>query len=102
LLNFNEISTLTIPDYTEYNYSYYPIIFKEEKIVLAVIDALLQNEVIARRYFYPSLNTLPFIKEYQPCSISESISKRILAIPLFFDLNDRDVIRIAEIINQHL
>jgi dTDP-4-amino-4,6-dideoxygalactose transaminase len=102
LLNFNEIRTSTIPTDTANNYSYYPVIFKDEKIVLKVMKALLQNSVSARRYFYPSLNQLPFIKEYQPCSISESISKRVLTIPLYFDLEDRDVIRITNIINQQL
>jgi len=102
LLNFNEISTPIIPADTANNYSYYPVIFKEEKIVLKIMKALLQNEVSTRRYFYPSLNQLPFINEYQPCRISESISKRVLTIPLYFDLEDKDVLRIANIINQHL
>lgn len=102
LLNFNEIRTPIIPTDTANNYSYYPVIFKDEKIVLKVMKVLLQNEVSARRYFYPSLNQLPFINDYQPCAISESISKSVLTIPLYFDLEDSDVMRIAKIINQQL
>ena len=43
----------------EYNYSYYPVIFESEKLMLAAKEALMNNQVNARRYFYPSLNLLP-------------------------------------------
>lgn len=102
LLNFKEVSKPVIPDETIYNYGYYPVIFKSEEIVLKVMNALLQNNISARRYFYPSLNQLPFLKEYQPCSVSEGISKCILTLPLFHDLSEIDTRRIAEIINQQL
>jgi dTDP-4-amino-4,6-dideoxygalactose transaminase len=102
LLNFKEVSKPVIPDETIYNYGYYPVIFKSEEKVLKVLNALLQNNISARRYFYPSLNQLPFLKEYQPCSVSEGISKCILTLPLFHDLSEIDTRRIAEIINQQL
>ena len=102
LLNFKEVSKPVIPDETIYNYGYYPVIFKSEQVVLKVLNALLQNNITARRYFYPSLNQLPFLKEYQPCSVSEGISKCILTLPLFHDLSEIDTRRIAEIINQQL
>lgn len=102
LLNLKEVSKPVIPDETIYNYGYYPVIFKSEEIVLKVMKALLQNNISARRYFYPSLNQLPFLKEYQPCSVSEGISKCILTLPLFHDLSEIDTRRIAEIINQQL
>jgi dTDP-4-amino-4,6-dideoxygalactose transaminase len=102
LLNFNKITKPRILADSKHNYSYYPVIFEDEKNVLEVMNALLQNGVSSRRYFYPSLNQLPFINQYQPCLVSESISKRVLTLPLFFDLEDKDVERIAEIVNQHL
>ncbi|MDN3655879.1 DegT/DnrJ/EryC1/StrS family aminotransferase [Ferruginibacter paludis] len=102
LLNFNEINKPVIPAETVFNYGYYPVIFKSEQIVLRVLDALLQNNIAARRYFYPSLNQLPFLKEYQPCLISEATSKCVLTIPLFYDLSETDTRRIAAIINQQL
>lgn len=102
LLNFNEISKPVIPADTFYNYGYYPVIFKNEQIVLQVMEALLQNKVSARRYFYPSLNRLPFLDKYQPCGISESISSRVLTLPLYDDLAESDTRRIADIVNQQL
>ena len=101
-LNFKELSKPVIPSNTVYNYGYYPVIFKNEQTVLKVLEALLQNNIAARRYFYPSLNQLPFLEVKQPCEISESISKRVLTLPLFYDLSEADTMRIADIVNQQL
>ncbi|HLO38159.1 MAG TPA: DegT/DnrJ/EryC1/StrS family aminotransferase, partial [Lacibacter sp.] len=62
--------------------------------------ALLKNDISTRRYFYPSLNQLPFIKNQVSCPVSEDISKRVLALPLYTDLASEDIIRISTIINQ--
>lgn len=82
---------------TEYNYIYYPIILKDEKETLEIIDRLHENEINPRRYFYPSLNTLEFLKE-EKCPISEDISKRILCLPLYNGLSKKEVKKICNII----
>ncbi|MFN7095203.1 MAG: DegT/DnrJ/EryC1/StrS family aminotransferase, partial [Burkholderiales bacterium] len=71
----------SVIDYASANYSYYPILLKDEFTLLAVRDALLANEIMPRRYFYPSLNTLNYVK-YQACPISEGIASRILCLPM--------------------
>jgi dTDP-4-amino-4,6-dideoxygalactose transaminase len=85
----------------EYNYAYYPVIFNSEKKLLEVRELLKKNQINTRRYFYPSLNNLPFI-EYQKCPVSEDISSRVLALPIFFDLEEKDIIRISKLINAGL
>jgi dTDP-4-amino-4,6-dideoxygalactose transaminase len=85
----------------EYNYAYYPVLFNSEKKLLEVRELLKKNEINTRRYFYPSLNNLPFI-EYQKCSVSEDISSRVLALPIFYDLEEKDIIRISKLINDAL
>ena len=102
LLDWKKISRPVLPHETIYNYGYYPLVFKDNETVLKVIETLLQNEISARRYFYPSLNELPFLDYCQPCEVSESVSKRVLTLPLYYDLGEIDIKRIAEIINQHL
>jgi dTDP-4-amino-4,6-dideoxygalactose transaminase len=82
-----------------YNYAYFPVIFKDEETVQTVRQALLDNEITTRRYFYPSLNNLPYLTRVYPCPVSEDISKRVLCLPLYYDLNPRDVERICKIIN---
>ena len=82
----------------EYNYAYYPVVFKTEEELLRVFAALAKEDIHPRRYFYPSLNTLPYLKTTQSCPISEDISKRIACLPLYTSLQDKEVNRICEII----
>lgn len=70
----------------EFNYAYFPIIFKSELIVLKVIEHLEKNNIIVRRYFYPSLNTLDYVPFQDKCLISEDVSKRVLCLPLYHEL----------------
>lgn len=82
----------------DYNYAYFPIVFTTEKNLLHVKNMLEQNEINPRRYFYPSLNTLPFLTATTACPVSEEISKRVLCLPYYPDLEDKQVKRIAAII----
>lgn len=89
---------LQICEHTKYNYAYYPIIFEREEELKRVQQILKENRIATRRYFYPSLNTLPYLLEKQSCPVSEDISNRILCLPLFYDLNLQDVERISSLI----
>lgn len=82
----------------KYNYAYYPVIFDSEKQLQHTFKILNENKIFPRRYFYPSLNTLPYIKNYCECPISEDISKRIACLPLYVELDNSDVDRISELI----
>lgn len=82
----------------EYNYIYYPIIFKTEEETLKIVEKLNKQEIYPRRYFYPSLNTLKFLEKKQKCPISEDISKRILCLPLYNGLKESEVKEICDII----
>ena len=82
----------------EYNYSYYPVIFKNEEETLNIIKKLNDKEIFPRRYFYPSLNTLKYIEKDMKCPISEDITKRILCLPLYNGLKESEVIEICNII----
>jgi dTDP-4-amino-4,6-dideoxygalactose transaminase len=98
---------LTKPNYKlenfQYNYSYYPVLFENEYILLKVKAKLFENEIIARRYFYPSLNTLPQAKEYfYSCPVSEDISSRVLCLPLYPGLSEKEIFNIADIITKEV
>jgi dTDP-4-amino-4,6-dideoxygalactose transaminase len=86
----------------EQNYAYYPVVFKTHEKMLAVMNVLKQNGVTPRRYFYPSLNKLPFLKDTESCPVSESIASRVICLPLHAEFEHENVIKIAEIINQNL
>lgn len=87
-------------DNIEYNYIYYPIILRSEEETLKVIKKLNENDINPRRYFYPSLNKLEYLKDKCECPISEDISKRILSLPLYNGLEINDVIRICSLIKE--
>ena len=74
----------------EYNYGYYPIVLETEEQLLAVIENLKQNHISGRRYFYPSLNELPYLAS-QSCPVSEDISRRVLCLPLYVGLQEDEV-----------
>lgn len=100
-LNFSFLKKLKIRENTEWNYSYYPVIFESENILLKVQKELENEKIIPRRYFYPSLNTINYINgESMP--ISESISSRILCLPLYVGLSQIDLERIVSIINKNI
>lgn len=82
----------SILDKEHRNYSYYPILFESEKILLQCEQALKQQQIFTRRYFYPSLaNSLPYVNTTNELPIVESISKRVLCLPLYFDLKFSEV-----------
>ncbi|MCI1590686.1 DegT/DnrJ/EryC1/StrS family aminotransferase [Heyndrickxia oleronia] len=92
----NRYTRPKLSDDIEYNYAYYPIIFESERELLFVMKELKKNNIETRRYFYPSLNNLPYINTRFYCPISENISKRILCLPLYSDLSILDVEKICE------
>lgn len=80
-----------------YNSAYFPIILDSEEIVLKVIEALESAYISPRRYFYPSLNTVK-IYNGNDTPISESISRRILCLPLYHTLLESDINYICRIV----
>lgn len=82
----------------EYNYAYYPVVFKSETELLNIFKALNKEGIYPRRYFYPSLNTLPYLERYQACPVSEDICSRIACLPLYPDLSEESVLKICDII----
>ncbi|TWO34388.1 DegT/DnrJ/EryC1/StrS family aminotransferase [Seonamhaeicola sediminis] len=100
-LQDTNLKFLKLRGHTNWNYSYYPIIFNNETQLLKVVKALNAADIFPRRYFYPSLDNLPYIKN-QHCEISNRIGSSILCLPLYHDLIEKQQIRIVELIKVHL
>ncbi|MBC7525088.1 MAG: DegT/DnrJ/EryC1/StrS family aminotransferase [Flavobacterium sp.] len=83
----------------ELNYAYFPVVFENENVLLKVKGALANQDINTRRYFYPSLNNLPYLTKKSNCPVSDDLSLRVLCLPLFYDINHVDVERICKIIN---
>lgn len=85
------------PEDFTYNYSYYPIVFSSEAALVDCRQKLQQEGINTRRYFYPSLNELSFVKG-AACPVSEDISSRVLCLPMFYDLENKDQETIISVI----
>lgn len=87
--------------YSNNNYSYYPILFESEEVLKKVIKELNNHCIYPRRYFYPSLNTLNYL-DYCKMPMSESISSRILCLPIYYGLSEREQNTIISVITKEL
>ena len=83
------------------NYAYYAVLFINEEQLLNVKNELQKKGINTRRYFYPSLNNLPYHKG-ENCPVSEDISTRVLCLPLFTDLKKEEIKSIVNIIKSHI
>jgi dTDP-4-amino-4,6-dideoxygalactose transaminase len=80
-----------------FNYAYYPVIFESEEVLLRVIKELEGHKVSPRRYFYPCLSTLNYVKHTET-PVSTDIARRILCLPSFHDLSVEVIDMISRII----
>ena len=69
----------------EYNYAHFPVLFDAECRLLRVKAGLAAQMVNTRRYFFPSLNQLPYLTG-APCSVSEDTARRVLCLPFYQEL----------------
>jgi dTDP-4-amino-4,6-dideoxygalactose transaminase len=100
-LDFTKLQALKIRENTEWNNSYYPVIFASEEQLLKVQKELNCHEIFPRRYFYPSLNKIEYTKRYQiKMPVSESTASRIICLPLYVGLKEDELLKIITIINK--
>ena len=101
LLKDSKVKQLKIREGTDWNYHYFPVIFDCEEQLLEVKQALNDEQIFPRRYFYPSLNTLNYVNQDR-MPVSESIAIRILCLPNYVELASKDIELIADIIKNTL
>lgn len=80
------------------NYAYAPVVFPSEQALLKAEQTLKDNDILPRRYFYPSLDTLPYLDKGQVCKESRKLSSRILCLPIYPDLSEIEVQKVVNII----
>ena len=90
--------------YVENNYAYFPVIFNPEKFGSDrddVFSALAQNNIMARKYFYPLTSAFECYHgrfEPQKTPIALRLSQTVLTLPLYSDLELDCVDRICDIV----
>ena len=91
------VRKITTSPKTGYNYAYYPIIFQTEEALEKAVKMLNGHWIYPRRYFYPSLSKLDYVKA-QPCPVCEDICTRVLCLPLYHDLTDEEIAFICRLL----
>jgi dTDP-4-amino-4,6-dideoxygalactose transaminase len=97
-LDFAKLHKIKIRENTYWNYSYHPVLFESETELLAAQKVLNENQIFPRRYFYPSLNTIEYVKGNE-MPVSESVASRIMCLPLSHSIEVKDLNQICTLIN---
>lgn len=104
LSNINGIKLLAEQEGVKSNYAYFPVVFDGYKYNRDEIFARLkENNIVARKYFYPLTNDIACYKDYQTAGaektpVAKYIADRVLTLPLYADLSKEDIDRICDII----
>ncbi|PKM51933.1 MAG: aminotransferase DegT [Firmicutes bacterium HGW-Firmicutes-7] len=97
LVNCSHVKLQKHNEFCNMNYGYFPVVFDSEEVVKIVIDKLKDHQIIPRRYFYPSLDKLPYVKS-SDSPISNDIASRILCLPIYEALELKESERIINLI----
>lgn len=100
------IKLMPVQPQVQSNYAYFPIVIDEKTFGLSrneIFMILEKNGIKTRKYFYPLTNSFEcFHGKYDTdlTPIARYISKRVLTLPLYGDLDLEDVEHICDIILQ--
>lgn len=76
-----------------WNNAYYPVLLPDAESRCRVTAALASRNIFPRRYFYPSLNTLPYLKKQwkKPCPVAEDAAQRVLCLPMYGEMGEKEI-----------
>jgi dTDP-4-amino-4,6-dideoxygalactose transaminase len=83
-----------------YNYTYMPILLPTKRLRDRVARDLERSGVRPRKYFFPPTHVAPYLRGSRraSCPVAESVSSRVLCLPLHPALGVSDVRRISAIV----
>lgn len=94
-----------LPADTKYNYAYFPILIEKEYPLLRdeLYEKLRQNNIYARRYFYPLISEFPMYRGLPSAAESNlpaawNVANQVLCLPIYPALEDENITRIISII----
>ena len=106
LSEVNGISFLDGIKGVKHNYSYFPIFINEREYGMnrdKVYEELTNHNIFTRRYFYPLISRFSAYKnlpsaEEKSLPVAEQISSEVICLPIYPDLEHRDVERVIGIL----
>lgn len=97
------VEGLALPDFSQIrraNYAYFPVIVEGvyHKSRDEIFDDLQANNIIARKYFYPSITDFAPFKAYGgECPISKKMAAQVICLPIYPDLSTPQLERIIRV-----
>ena len=79
-----------------WNHAYYPVIFPNHASLVRTLTALSRRDIHPRRYFYPSLTRLPYVRS-PACPVAEDMAERVLCLPFWPEIDEALIAEIAEV-----
>ena len=89
-----------------HNYPYFPIFVDEKEYGTSrddLYEALKQNHIYGRRYFYPLISHFPIYRGFDSARssnlpVAEKIANQVICLPIYPDLHSDNVQRIVRIV----
>lgn len=94
----------TIREGLDWNNAYYPVLLPDEDCRVRAEQTLKERGIHPRRYFYPALNTLPYLQEEwrASCPVTEDAARRVLCLPMYGGLKKEHIELITRCLRKHL
>ena len=91
-----------------HNYSYFPIFIDQKKYGLdrdAVYNKLKENNIYARRYFYPLISRFPTYKQLESSAeenlkVAEKAAQEVLCLPIYPGLEENTIEKIVNLLRR--
>jgi dTDP-4-amino-4,6-dideoxygalactose transaminase len=88
------------------NYAYFPILVEQEYPLSrdALYQKLKDNDIYARRYFYPLVSAFPMYRGLSSAAkanlpVANSISDKVICLPIYPDLHDQQIDLIISLVD---
>jgi dTDP-4-amino-4,6-dideoxygalactose transaminase len=102
------IPGLVLPDFRQAqksNYAYFPVLVEESAAMNreAVVQALLEQGILPRRYFHPLIPQFQYYSSNASADparypVAERLGRQVLCLPIYPDLARSDVQRISSVV----
>ena len=101
------IAMLSEPEDTISNYAYFPIFVNEKEYGMSrdqLYEKLKQNNIYGRRYFYPLISEFSMYKDLESSAqnnlpIAHKIANKVICLPIYSELEIKDIKKVANIIS---
>ena len=68
------------------------------ELLVNALEKLATENIFPRRYFYPSLEELPYVNSELKCTVAKDIAVRVICLPLYTSIKNSDLNRIVTVL----